>query len=1055
MEIKRLDIGIETISNIFHISDIHIRTLKRHREYLEVFENMMLEISQHADANSCCVITGDVVHSKLDMSPELVRMLTEFFNMFTIPTMVILGNHDMNLNNMHRIDALSPILDVIQNKNIHFIKENAVFEIGNVLFNHMAVDVAPEHYIRAIDIKSDKYKIALHHGAVHSAKTDIGYEISNEHVKTDIFDGHDLVLLGDIHKADQTLQEYTTSNSVKKPLIKYPGSLVQQNHGEALDHGILHWNLPDRTAKFIEISNDYGYVTFEIDGTTINSSPKRMPNKPRVRIKFNNTDAADMKKLIATIRSKYQVQDISIQRSNSSNSGNAANNITIGNVRDAEYQNTLISDYLQNNSPDITDEELDAVRHINRTINTKLPALESVRHITWTPVSFEFENMFSYGEHNVIDFTKISDITGLFAPNTSGKSSLLDAITYTIFDKCSKTSKAGEVLNTQKSSFRAEFKFAISDTVYIIQREGIKQKSGHVKVNVNFFTESENLNGEERSETNTNIRKYLGTYDDFILTAFSLQSDSNNFIDKSQRERKDLLSQFLDITVFEQIYQLANDEIKETAGKLRDYKKTDFAEIITNSDEIINKNKDFIVNCESTESTLSDDRNNLQNNILALIESKHPTTYDGPNIKKLEQIETSLINSIELLQTQINSKEEIIDIHTTTIKSKQQALTTYDAMFINKKVDAYNLYQEQQHETDRKIKQLQKDIDIKQKKIDHLSEHEYDSNCQYCVSNVFVQDAYKAQAEIKTDILVLNQQQAVYDKNQQQLQQLQQYVADQRIVQDLKIEIESCKNKKEREDLQLQIVENDLQTKESELETCNERQEQFHKNKSAIEFNAIVDQQIQLAKISIETANNELKNISNQIKSKHGEIEVARTKKINAIDQLEKYKQLETEYRAFEYYLKSVSRNGVPYDLVALAIPKIESEINNVLNQIVDFNIVLHTDGKNINGYIIYDENNTWPLELSSGMERFISSLAIRIGLINVSALPRPNFIAIDEGWGSLDSDHISSVTNLFEYLRTKFDFSIIISHVDSMRDMVDNLLEVNKIDGFSQILHT
>ena len=115
----------------------------------------------------------------------------------------------------------------------------------------------------------------------------------------------------------------------------------------------------------------------------------------------------------------------------------------------------------------------------------------------------------------------------------------------------------------------------------------------------------------------------------------------------------------------------------------------------------------------------------------------------------------------------------------------------------------------------------------------------------------------------------------------------------------------------------------------------------------------------------------------------------------------------------------------------------------------------MHTDGKNINGYIIYDEQNTWPLELSSGMERFISSLAIRIGLINVSALPRPNFIAIDEGWGSLDAEHISSVINLFEYLRTKFDFSIIISHVDSMRDMVDNLLEVNKIEGFSHILHT
>jgi DNA repair exonuclease SbcCD ATPase subunit len=198
-----------------------------------------------------------------------------------------------------------------------------------------------------------------------------------------------------------------------------------------------------------------------------------------------------------------------------------------------------------------------------------------------------------------------------------------------------------------------------------------------------------------------------------------------------------------------------------------------------------------------------------------------------------------------------------------------------------------------------------------------------------------------------------------------------------------------------------------------------------------------------------------LKNITNKVKSNHGEIEVAKTKKKTALEQLETYKQLETEYKAYEYYLQSVKRDGVPYELIKKALPKIETEINNVLDQVVDFNMVLNTDGKNINGYIIYDEDNFWPLELTSGMERFMSSLAIRVALINVSALPRPNFIAIDEGWGSLDREHISSVTNLFEYFRTKFDFSIIISHVESMRDMVDNLIEVNKIDNFSQIIHT
>ena len=268
-------------------------------------------------------------------------------------------------------------------------------------------------------------------------------------------------------------------------------------------------------------------------------------------------------------------------------------------------------------------------------------------------------------------------------------------------------------------------------------------------------------------------------------------------------------------------------------------------------------------------------------------------------------------------------------------------------------------------------------------------------------------------------------------------------------------EKQDIRNKLDKQELQLQVLESELQTRQSELETCLERQDLFRKNESAIIHNKSIDEKISSKKKLISDIATTLKGITNKIKSNHGEIEVAKTKKKTALEQLETYKQLETEYKAYEYYLQSVKRDGVPYELIKKALPKIEAEINNVLNQVVDFNMVLNTDGKNINGYIIYDEDNFWPLELTSGMERFISSLAIRVALINVSALPRPNFIAIDEGWGSLDKEHISAVTNLFEYFQSKFDFAIIISHVETMKDMVNSLLEVNKIDNFSQIVHT
>jgi DNA repair exonuclease SbcCD ATPase subunit len=1054
MEINKIDCGINIIDKIFHISDIHIRTLKRHTEYRQVFENMFLTIAQEATDTSICVVTGDIVHSKLDMSPELINMLTEFFNGFMIPTIVILGNHDMNLNNMHRVDALSPILNVIQNKNIHFIKDNGVFEYGGILFNHMAVDTQPSQYVNGTNLPDSRYSIALHHGAVHSAKTDIGYEISNEHVTIDLFEGHNLCLLGDIHKPNQILQEYHVKDGVKKPLIMYPGSTIQQNHGEALDHGILVWDLPNHSANFIQIHNDYGYVTFEIDGTTIVNAPTRIPNKPRVRIKFKDTSAADMKKFITLLRKKYSIEDISIQRVTDMSNNTSTSNITIGNVRDTEYQNTLITEYIETNYPQATDAELDAIRHINRTTNSKLPILDSVRNVTWHPVSFEFSNMFSYGEHNTIDFTKLSSVVGLFAPNTSGKSSLLDAITYIIFDKCSKTGKASEVLNNKSENFFGKFCFELNNNIYTIERTGIKQKSGHVKVNVEFYSESENLNGEERSETNKNIRKYLGTYDDFILTAFSLQADNNNFINKSQRERKDLLSQFLDITVFEQLYQFAAEDIKETAGKLKEYKKTDFAQIIMAADKIISQNIDAISEYEQQEQDTQTKKDDLQDDLLRLVESKLPTTYSGPNIKILKNGELTLTTKLSDLQQEIEIKEQcvekknnkqlkfLVDIENFNIKEIKSGVGEYESY--NSKIETQIIIVNKQRIY----------IDGLQEKIQHLNTHEYDPDCKYCTSNVFVKDALQAKNCIVDEQTILNGYEDELNEYKITQQKLFHYITKKNKLETLISDQKILCDDIERDELRLEILENELQTKESELETCFERQEQYNANITAIETNRKIEDSIALIKNELDHNKLAISKITNKIKTLHGEIEVAKTRKKHALENLESYKQLETEYKAYEYYLEAIARNGVPYKIISKALPKIESEINNVLNQIVEFNMVLNTDGKNINGYIIYDDNNYWPLELTSGMERFISSLAIRVALINVSALPRPNFIAIDEGFGTLDSEHIASLINLFEYFRNKFDFAIVISHIESMRDMVDSQLDVNKIENFSRIRH-
>ena len=197
---------------------------------------------------------------------------------------------------------------------------------------------------------------------------------------------------------------------------------------------------------------------------------------------------------------------------------------------------------------------------------------------------------------------------------------------------------------------------------------------------------------------------------------------------------------------------------------------------------------------------------------------------------------------------------------------------------------------------------------------------------------------------------------------------------------------------------------------------------------------------------------NQLIVVDDKVMDLHGQIQVYRNQRKNILKSIDEAKELEEQYAAYQYYMEAVKRDGVPYELISKTIPTIEAEINNILSQITDFAVVLQVDGKNINAFIAYDEDNIWPIELVSGFERFVSLIAIRVAFLNVSSLPRPNFLAIDEGFGSLDSENINSMYLLFDYLKTQFDFVMIISHLDSLRDMVDEIVEIKKLKGFSHV---
>ena len=62
--------------------------------------------------------------------------------------------------------------------------------------------------------------------------------------------------------------------------------------------------------------------------------------------------------------------------------------------------------------------------------------------------------------------------------------------------------------------------------------------------------------------------------------------------------------------------------------------------------------------------------------------------------------------------------------------------------------------------------------------------------------------------------------------------------------------------------------------------------------------------------------------------------------------------------------------------------------------------------------------------------------------------------LAIDEGFGNLDTNNLNSIFMLFDYLKTEFEYIMVISHIDLMRDITDNLLEISKQQGLSKVLY-
>jgi len=1046
---------------IAHLSDTHIRNLKYHYEYRVAFDDLYQKL--RVEKPDYIVHCGDIAHTKTQISPEFVEMCSNFLsNLADIaPTVLILGNHDGNLRNSSRQDAITPIVAALNHKNLHLLKNSGEFSLDNIVtFNVLSV-FDEDNWVDPSDL--NKINIALYHGGIAGSKTDTNWAMEHTDHSVRVFDKHDYAFLGDIHKTNQQLN--------LKGTIRYPGSTVQQNFGETNDKGFLIWEIENKdtfTCRHIKLHNPRPFISIELtQGGKFPRGLNNIPEKARLRlISKTNLPINVVSKAVDAARHRFNAESVTYVSKAGSNKqlgGSEEENLSL-NLRDPKIQKQLICEYLEDFNAE--DELVEKVLDLNQKYNRMAEEKEDVlRNVNWRVRTLEWHNLFNYGKNNYIDFDKLEGIVGIFGKNFSGKSSVIDSLLYSVFNTTSKNErKTINIINQHQSECDTKLCITSGNKDYYIHRRAEKytkrlkgSETQEAKTLLDFEVvdrntgERSSLNGTTRNQTDAAIRKNFGTIDDFLLTSMSSQFGALSFIEEGSTKRKEVLAKFLDLELFETKFNLAKEDSADLRGAIRKLENNSYKEEL-----------------EDAESDLEQCRTNL-NNYKEMCKSYKTKIDDKADLviqiqEKIDNIPEDIADIGKLKVQVIDKKKQLFGIKESlkdnrkVIKSNITKKQKLDKLFISIDIEEVKEKFNKIEDLNQKVTDLTSELGIKHRKL---------TRCQGKVElleNIpcgtkfptckFISDAYAAKARIPDEekeitdlgVLIGNYDREIENLNPREVQDLlNKYEHAVELYSNIERETESSNLIISRDD----EVETRLETEIDSLEKTISLQEE---NKEAIDnFEELV-----AAKSLAEAQKNQL--LSKEDECNESLMELSRG--IGSLEQrventkknIKDLQELEEEFSAYNLYMKAMHPNGLAYGIIKSKLPVINEEIAKVLANIVDFQVFFENEGKRLNIYIKHPKHDARPLSMGSGAEKSIAAMAIRLALLSVSSLPKSDIFILDEPGTALDEGNMEGFVRILDMIKCYFKTVVLITHLDNLKDCVDTQILIEKNGEYAQV---
>ena len=270
-----------------------------------------------------------------------------------------------------------------------------------------------------------------------------------------------------------------------------------------------------------------------------------------------------------------------------------------------------------------------------------------------------YKNFLSTGNHfNEIDFQQ-NHTNLIIGTNGAGKSTMLDALTFGLFNKSFRQIKKSQLINaTNEKDCVVEVEFSVNSRDYLVRR-GIKPNLFDIEVNGNpLHKESDDRANQRILEEN--ILKV--NYKSFTQIVILGSSTFVPFMQLSTTNRRDVIEDLLDIRIFSVMNNLIKDNIRTKKEQIKslDLKKENLKDKIELQNNLIQKLSDqgkekIKSNHDKINELLSESDNyvsankNLETNVEELSAEQEKYVGADKKLSKLNNFKGQISNKVSTI----------------------------------------------------------------------------------------------------------------------------------------------------------------------------------------------------------------------------------------------------------------------------------------------------------------------------------------------------------------------------------------------------------------------